>query len=95
MARRLERWDLVASAAAILNGAGVWTWREHGVMDEPFIAILTEAARHVDAPQQARLMATLQIEYYYGWQGDLVEECGDASVELATARRPMTSSARC
>ena len=31
LARELERWDVVATAAAILNGAGVWSWREHGV----------------------------------------------------------------
>ncbi len=48
LARALERWDVVATGAAILNGAGVWSWREHGVKDDAFIAILTEAAEHVD-----------------------------------------------
>ena len=41
--QQLGRWDLVARAAAIYNGAGVWSWREHGIQDDEFIAVLTEA----------------------------------------------------
>ena len=83
LARDLERWDVVAAGAAILNGAGVWTWREHGWMDEAFIAILTEAAEHLDGPERATVLATLQVEYYYGWDGSVGDAIGRESVEVA------------
>ena len=54
---QLERWDVVAAGAAILNGAGVWTSREHGWLDEAFIAILTEAAEHLDGAERATVLA--------------------------------------
>ena len=44
VARQLGRWDLVARAAAILNGAGVWSWREHGSRDDAFIGVLDRSA---------------------------------------------------
>ena len=83
LARDLERWDVVAAGAAILNGAGVWTSREHGWMDEAFIAILTEAARHLDGAERATVLATLQVEHYYGWDGSVGDAIGRESVEVA------------
>ena len=83
LARALERWDVVAAGAAIVNGAGVWTWREHGWMDEAFIAILTEAAEHLDGAERATVLATLQVEYYYGWDGSVGDALGRESVEVA------------
>ncbi len=83
LARDLERWDVVAAGAAILNGAGVWTSREHGWMDEAFIAILTEAAEHLDGAERATVLATLQVEHYYGWDGAVGDAIGRESVEVA------------
>ncbi len=83
LGRDLGRWDLVARGAAILNGAGVWSWREHGVKDDAFIEILTEAAEHLAGPSRARLLATLQVEYYYGWDGSVGAAIGRESVEVA------------
>ena len=83
LARKLERWDVVAAGAAILNGAGVWTSREHGWMDEAFIAILTEAAEHLDGAERATVLATLQVEHYYGWDGAVGDAIGRESVEVA------------
>jgi DNA-binding SARP family transcriptional activator len=85
VARRVGRWDLVARAAAIYNGAGVWSWREHGERDHEFIEVLTEAARHVAAPQRARVLAALQMEYFYGWDSTVADPVGAESVELARA----------
>lgn len=82
-ARDLGRWDLVAEAAAILRGAGVWSWREHGKVDHDFIAVLTEAVDHLEPTARARVLATLQMEHYYGARGDVVQEYGDASVRIA------------
>jgi DNA-binding SARP family transcriptional activator/tetratricopeptide (TPR) repeat protein len=83
LSRELERWDLVADAAAALGGAGVWSWREHGQLDQPFIDVLTEAVDHLDGAARARVLSTLQIEHYYGARGDIVQEYGEASVRLA------------
>ncbi len=83
LARDLGRWDLVARAAAIYNGAGVWSWREHGVQDHAFIEVLTEAARHVEDPERARLLAALQMEHFYGWDSSVGERIGAESVEVA------------
>lgn len=82
-ARDLARWDLVAEAAAILGGAGVWSWREHGKVDHEFIGMLTEAAEHLELAPRARVLATLQMEHYYGPRGDVVQEYGDESVRIA------------
>ena len=71
--QQLGRWDLVARAAAIYNGAGVWSWREHGVQDDEFIAVLTEATRHVSDPERARLLAALQMEHFYGWDSAVAD----------------------
>ncbi len=83
LGRDLGRWDLVARGAAILNGAGVWTWREHGVRDDAFIAILTEAAKHLGGPERASVLATLQVEHYYGWDSSVGDAIGRESVEVA------------
>ncbi len=83
LGQALERWDVVAKGAAILNGAGVWSWREHGRMDDAFIAILEAAVDHVDDPARARLLATLQVEYYYGWDSTVADRIGRESVEVA------------
>ena len=85
LARALERWDLVADAAAILNGAGVWSWREHGVRDDAFIGVLTEALEHVEGAERARLLATLQMELFYGWDSTAADRAGAESVEVARA----------
>jgi DNA-binding SARP family transcriptional activator len=82
-ARDLGRWDLVAEAAAILGGAGVWSWREHGKVDHDFIAVLTDAVDHLEPMARARVLATLQMEHYYGARGDVVQDYGEASVRLA------------
>lgn len=82
-ARDMGRWDLVAEAAAILGGAGVWSWREHGTVDHDFIEVLTEAVDHLEPTARARVLATLQMEHYYGARGDVVQDYGDASVRLA------------
>ena len=82
-ARDLARWDLVAEAAAILGGAGVWSWREHGKLDHDFIGMLTEAAEHLELAPRARVLATLQMEHYYGPRGDVVQEYGEESVRIA------------
>ena len=82
-ARALDRWDLVADAATILNQAGVWSWRQHGSKREEFIAVLTDALEHVDAVREARLCATLLMEHYYEWDGPVVDEYGDRAVRLA------------
>ena len=86
---QLGRWDLVAHAAAIYNGAGVWSWREHGVQDDAFIAVLTEATQHVSDPERARLLAALQMEHFYGWDSAVADPIGAESVEVARRlRRP-------
>lgn len=85
IAQQLGRWDLVARAAAIYNGAGVWSWREHGVQDDAFIAVLTEATRHVTDPERARLLAALQMEHFYGWDSAVADPIGAESVEVARA----------
>jgi DNA-binding SARP family transcriptional activator len=83
IARGIGRWDLVAHAAAIYNGAGVWSWREHGTQDEAFIAVLTEAARHVGDAERARLLAALQMEHFYGYDSSVADPLGAESVEVA------------
>ena len=83
--RDVGRWDLVARAAAIYNGAGVWSWREHGVQDDAFIAVLTEATHHVSDPERARLLAALQMEHFYGWDSAVADPIGAESVEVARA----------
>ncbi len=52
-------------------------------MDEAFIAILTEAARHLDGAERATVLATLQVEHYYGWDGSVGDALGRESVEVA------------
>jgi tetratricopeptide (TPR) repeat protein len=76
-------WALVAESAAVLSRAGAWSWREHGVVHTPFIEVLTEAVPHVAPDLQARLLAILQLEYFYGWKSTVVEEYGRKAVELA------------
>jgi hypothetical protein len=83
--QQLGRWDLVARAAAIYNGAGVWSWREHGVQDDAFIAVLTEATKHVPDPERARLLAALQMEHFYGWDSAVADPIGAESVAVARA----------
>jgi hypothetical protein len=85
IARRLGRWELVARGAGILNGAGVWSWREHGVRDDAFIGVLTEALEHVTGAQRARLLATLQMELFYGQDSTAADLAGAESVEVARA----------
>ena len=85
IARGIGRWDLVARAAAIYNGAGVWSWREHGVQDDAFIEVLTEATKRVADPERARLLAALQMEHFYGWDSAVADRIGAESVEVARA----------
>ena len=62
----LGRSDLVARAVGLLNGAGVWSWREHGRVDDEFVALLRDAAATGSAPRdEARLLAALQMELFY------------------------------
>jgi hypothetical protein len=77
----------VAHAVGVLNGAGVWSWREHGVRDQGFIDLLLEAAsdaRANDQPRdEARLMAALQMELNYAYDAVAGDEAGARAVELA------------
>jgi hypothetical protein len=82
-ARDLGRWDLVADAAGLLNTAGVWSWREHGTLDTPFVEVLRESLGHVDGRRRARLLATLQLEQYYGMRSTVADEYGREAVRLA------------
>ncbi len=79
----LDRWDLVADAAGLLNTAGVWSWREFGDQDEAFIALLEQAAQHVPDESRARVLATLQMEHYYGREPGLAARLGEEAAELA------------
>ncbi len=84
VSRRLQRTDLVARAVGILNTAGVWSWREHGVMDERFVAVLRESLGEATDPgERAQLLATLQVELYYGWDSAEADAAGSESVDLA------------
>lgn len=83
IARRTGDWDTVAHAARALSGAGPWTWRGHGGDNSRFVDALTEALPHVAPAARARLLATLQVEYFYIWRTDKVDEYGVASIELA------------
>ena len=51
----------------------------------PFIAVLTEAARHVGDAERARLLAALQMEHFYGWDSSVADPLGAESVEVARA----------
>ncbi|MBV9831419.1 MAG: AAA family ATPase [Marmoricola sp.] len=83
-ARSLGRPDLVARALSIFNSSGVWSWREHGVIDAEFVQLLRDAAAETDDPAQlAQVLATLQVELYYGWSSSDADEAGARSVELA------------
>ncbi|MFQ6172065.1 BTAD domain-containing putative transcriptional regulator [Oryzobacter sp. R7] len=79
----LGDWETVAGAATVLSGSGPWSWREHGVVHAPLVEALTAALPKVDPPLRARLLAILQVEHFYGWNGRLVEDLGRQSVELA------------
>ena len=50
-----------------------------------FIAVLTEATRHVSDPERARLLAALQMEHFYGWDSAVADPIGAESVEVARA----------
>ena len=54
-----------------------------GGMDEAFIAILTEAAEHLDGAERATVLATLQVEHFYGWDSSVGDAIGRESVEVA------------
>ena len=75
----------VADAAAILNEAGVWSWREFGTESTDFIAALTAAAEHVDGGREARLWATLMMEHYFGSDPERAVECGARALAAARA----------
>ena len=79
------RWSLVAQGAAILNRAGVWTWREHGTTNAEFIAALESALTWVDAATGARLLAALEMEYSNAGATHLADERGERAVQLARA----------
>ncbi len=85
LGHRLERWDLVTRAATTLNHAGVWSWREYGMKDDGFIALLSDALDRVPDPDRARLLATLQMEHYYGRDGAVADRVGNESLDLARA----------
>ena len=61
----------------------MWSWREHGIQDDAFIEVLTEATTHVDDPARARLLAALQMEHFYGWDSAVADPIGAESVEVA------------
>ncbi len=76
-------WSMVAEATTVLSSAGPWSWREHGVVHAPFVRVLTEALPHVPRDLRARLLAILQMEHFYGWKSDIVDDYGRRSVALA------------
>jgi DNA-binding SARP family transcriptional activator len=78
-----DEWAMVAETATVLSGAGPWSWREHGVVHAPLVDVLTTALPHVPSDLQARLLAILQMEHFYGWKSTIVEEYGQRSVALA------------
>ena len=77
------RWSSVAQAATILNRAGVWTWREHGMPDEGFIAAMESALSWVDSATGARLLAALELEYSNAGATELADERGERAIQLA------------
>jgi hypothetical protein len=86
-ARALRRWDLVAEAATSFAGAGSWSWRAFGVIDEAMIATLRECLDHLDddtdGPVKARVLACLQMEHYFGFDAAVADDYGRRSVEMA------------
>ena len=71
LARELGRWDLVAAAGGDPQRGGVWSWREHGVRDDAFIGVLTEALEHVDRCRTGQAAAPpCRWSYFYGWDSD-------------------------
>ena len=85
LGRGLGRSDLVARAVSVLNGAGVWSWREHGRRDDEFVALLADAATGSAPRDEARLLAALQMELFYALDAPAAEVAGARSVELARA----------
>ncbi len=86
VAEDLRRPDLVADAATVLTGAGVWSWREFGTTDERMIGALSRCLDALpDGPQAALVLATLQMENYYGGQAQKADALGRRSVDLARA----------
>lgn len=83
LAHELDRPDLVARAVSVLNGAGVWSWREHGSRDEEFVSLLRSAADRAEPRDEARLLAALQMELFYALDAPEAEIAGARSVELA------------
>jgi hypothetical protein len=83
IARTAGWWDLVADAAVTLNRGGVWAWRVPGSRDDGYLETLETALEHVDDPRRARLLAALQVEYYYAWDGDRGDQAGEAALEVA------------
>ncbi len=82
LARSLGLSDLVADAVSVLHGAGVWSWREHGTRDQAFIDLLTEAAEGAAPRDEARLLATLEMELAYALD-PAAAQVGARAVELA------------
>ncbi len=82
LARALGRSDLVAGAVGVLHGAGVWSWREHGTRDEAFVDLLSKAAEGAAPREQARLLATLEMELSYALD-PAAAQAGARAVELA------------
>ena len=85
LGHRLQEWNLVTRAATTLNHAGVWSWREYGEKDDGFIALLTDSLDQVSDSDRARLLATLQMEHYYGWDSAVADRAGNESLDLARA----------
>ena len=85
LGHELGRSDLVASAVSVLNGAGVWSWREHGRRDDEFVTLLVDAATGSAPRDEARLLAALQMELFYALDAPAGEVAGARSVELARA----------
>ena len=84
LARSVDRWDLVAVAATTFRNAGVWHWREFGETDAAMIETLHRCLDHLDdSPLRARVLASLQIEYMYGWQMAEADRYGCEALVLA------------
>ena len=84
LARRHDDPVRMAEAATSFRNVGVWHWREMGSFDGVMVDILRSVLDRVsDVGLQARVWASLCLEYYAGWRSAESTECGERSLELA------------